>query len=145
MAKNPNTWKKGQSGNPKGRPRKSEAIAVLVRAAGDRKITAKDRKGRKGTAFELALETAWNAAVAGDLQALRLLLEYGWGKPVQAVEVDSDTRVVIEYESPVEVPKPATLAATRSLVTDAISRGAGDNGSNGSTGGEDVPRAPDRR
>lgn len=55
-------FKTGQSGNPKGRPRKGTATAEALRA----KLA--DRAGE-------VLDTVVEAALAGDLQAARLVLE----------------------------------------------------------------------
>lgn len=68
-------FKKGQSGNPKGRPKKlpplKEALAEALDDGGVEQILTAMRK----------------KAATGDTQAARLILEYGYHKPKQQHEV----------------------------------------------------------
>ena len=65
-------WKKGQSGNPGGRPADYGHFRELCRSKSPQAVAA----------LELALANGDSASVA----AARVLLEYGWGKPSAAPE-----------------------------------------------------------
>jgi hypothetical protein len=71
-------WTKGQSGNPRGRPPAGRSLAELLRAAGDAPVSVGDPRSRQA----LLVDNLWAAALAGDLHAVRLLLEYVIGKPL---------------------------------------------------------------
>lgn len=67
-------WKKGQSGNPSGRPKVVEHVRDLAREH-----------------TEIAIRTLAEICVAGDRGAARVaaaeaLLNRGWGRPMQPVE-----------------------------------------------------------
>jgi hypothetical protein len=73
MGRTSTTWKKGQSGNLKGCPRKGERIAdYLAKMAGlgDDDGEGASHRDRKR---ELA-EVLWRIALAGDIPAIRLLI-----------------------------------------------------------------------
>lgn len=65
-------WKKGQSGNPSGRPADYGHFRELCRSKSPQAVAA----------LEAALANGDSASVA----AARVLLEYGWGKPSAAPE-----------------------------------------------------------
>ncbi|MGB7370802.1 DUF5681 domain-containing protein [Erythrobacter sp.] len=69
-------WKKGQSGNPKGRPKGARSLKVdLDRVL--RKILTIEGKGTKfqGTTQSLALEMLARRAATGDIRASKALIE----------------------------------------------------------------------
>jgi len=68
---NQGRWKKGQSGNPNGRPAGYAEFKAKCREATDEALAA----------LRTAL-TDPDSAVA----AARVLLEFGWGKPTQPLE-----------------------------------------------------------
>ena len=70
-------FKKGQSGNPKGRPKGSINFLTLLNKVVNTPITLTDQNGRqiKITKKEAALLQAINKAAKGDLTALKLLLQ----------------------------------------------------------------------
>jgi hypothetical protein len=55
------SWKKGRSGNPRGRPRSGEELGAVLRQTVDRKRFA---------------QKLCELCYAGDVQAMRLLLSY---------------------------------------------------------------------
>jgi hypothetical protein len=71
MARNRTSWKKGRSGNPRGRPRSGEELGALLRQLVDRKRFA---------------EKLCELCYAGDIQAMRLLLAYTDGPPQGRLE-----------------------------------------------------------
>jgi hypothetical protein len=79
-------FKKGQSGNPKGRPPKGTTIADLIALEGDR-IDAKT----KLTNRQLLISKMYQFAIAGDPAFTRLLLEREYGKVLDEIQL-SDGR-----------------------------------------------------
>ena len=73
-------FKKGQSGNPKGRPRKlPELKSLLDEVMGE--------EGGGMSAMEAMLKRIRKKAIDGDLRAAELLLKYSYGMPKQSVEL----------------------------------------------------------
>jgi hypothetical protein len=76
-------FKKGQSGNPKGRPKKlPELDKLLADVLGDEQ---KDM-----TAAEAILRKLRQMALAGNLRAAEILLDRGYGKPKQHTDITSN-------------------------------------------------------
>lgn len=76
----PHKFKKGQSGNPKGRPRKlPELKSLLDEVMGE--------EGAGMSAMEAMLKRIRKKAIDGDLRAAELLLKYSYGMPKQSVEL----------------------------------------------------------
>jgi hypothetical protein len=68
-------FRKGQSGNPNGRPKGSKNINVLIRKALEEKVTVKGPGGtRSMSKFEAALMQQANKAANGDPKAFREIL-----------------------------------------------------------------------
>jgi hypothetical protein len=68
-------FRKGQSGNPNGRPKGSKNINVLIRKALEEKVTVKGPGGtRSMSKFEAALMQQANKAANGDPRAFREVL-----------------------------------------------------------------------
>ena len=86
-------FKKGQSGNPNGRPKKiPELRELLANVLGDQK----DGK----TAAEAILMALRNKAVKGDVRAAELLLDRAYGKASQPIETPSTLTVRISGPEP---------------------------------------------
>ena len=66
-------FRKGQSGNPAGRPRWRTDLASLLTRALDRRVTSDDRDA--GTQREAIIAALVEKSVAGDLRATKLLFE----------------------------------------------------------------------
>lgn len=79
-------WVPGQSGNPKGRPVRGRSVAELARAIALEQV-AFTAEGETVicTRLERLLRVLWTMALDGDLRAVRCLLEYMEGRPVQMV------------------------------------------------------------
>lgn len=95
-------WKKGESGNPKGRPPKSRALAQLLRSTGNRKLNGAD-----ATAKKIFAEHLWQGLTEGKIEfgegrvvaiesvreylaVADLLMRYTDGLPRAEVDVTSD-------------------------------------------------------
>lgn len=84
-------WQKGVSGNPAGRPRMPDdlkkscrRLAVLGMKELEAMITGRSKDG-----------TPRITADADRLRAIKLMMEYGWGKPVQPVGGESEEGGII--------------------------------------------------
>ena len=87
------TFKKGQSGNPKGRPRKLPDLDhLLAEVLGD------EKDGR--TATEAILVKLRSMAVSGNIRAAEVLLDRAHGKAKQAMDLDikGDQNITITRE-----------------------------------------------
>jgi len=60
------SWKKGQSGNPQGRPKKNRALTEILARAGSKTIEDADGKRRSGKRIMARL--LWQAATTGSVQ-----------------------------------------------------------------------------
>jgi hypothetical protein len=70
-----NQFKKGQSGNPKGRPRHSKNVATLAREALYAKVEVTENgRRRRVSKLEVGFKQLANRIAKGDLVAIRLLL-----------------------------------------------------------------------
>ena len=72
-------WKKGQSGNPNGRPRTGRAFAEAVR-------TLAEEDGN----LEAVAREVWRLARAGDLKAIGLIAERLDGRPLSYAEAKAE-------------------------------------------------------
>jgi Family of unknown function (DUF5681) len=69
-------FRKGASGNPNGRPRGARNLATLLdQTLRERIAITENGKRRKVTKLAAALKQLVNRALAGDLRAMRLLLD----------------------------------------------------------------------
>jgi alkylation response protein AidB-like acyl-CoA dehydrogenase len=74
-------WKKGQSGNPKGRTKLPDIREALA------KVLADEKDGV--TALEATLAALRAKAVRGDVRAAEVLLDRAYGKAAQTLDVTS--------------------------------------------------------
>ncbi len=73
-------FKKGQSGNPKGRPKLPDVKELMAEVLGEEK---------NGKNAAQAIVAKWREmASKGNLKAGELLMAYGYGKPKQVTETD---------------------------------------------------------
>lgn len=69
-------FKKGQSGNPRGRPKGSKNLASIIHATVRERITITENgRRRRISKLEAAAKQTANKAAAGDTKAFRLLSE----------------------------------------------------------------------
>lgn len=71
-------FKKGQSGNPKGRPKLPDIKEALA------KVLADEKDGT--SALEATLMALRSKAVKGDVRAAMVLLDRAFGKPQQSID-----------------------------------------------------------
>ena len=90
----PHKFKKGQSGNPNGRPKKlPELSKIMADILGDEKNGL--------TAAERILKAIEAKALKGDIKAAEMLLDRGYGKPKQTTDTNitsTDPLVIIRTE-----------------------------------------------
>ena len=73
-------WKKGETGNPNGRPRKLPELSVLLADV----LGEQTKEGL--TAAEDILRAMYARAAKGDTRAAELLLDRAYGKPKQSID-----------------------------------------------------------
>ncbi len=73
-------FKKGQSGNPKGRPRKLPELDVLMAD-----VLGEEKDGK--TAAEVILMALRAKAAKGDIRAAEVLFNRGYGVPKQTIDM----------------------------------------------------------
>lgn len=92
-------FKKGQSGNPKGRPKGRRNFATTLRLALDETVTVSERgKTKTIKKLDCALRQQANKAAAGDVKALTLLAQLIREWPAE-VDPKSLTIVISEDDS----------------------------------------------
>jgi hypothetical protein len=84
----PYKWKKGQSGNPKGQPKKIPDLKVLLA-----NVLGDEKDGK--SAAEAILMALRAKATKGDVRAAELLLDRAYGKSTQIIDVDANIATVI--------------------------------------------------
>ena len=89
-------FEKGQSGNPGGRPKKSEE---LVQAARDKTMAALDTLA--------TIMTNKRAPAAARVAAAREILDRGWGRPTQDVRLEAELTATINTQAFI---RPSTYA-----------------------------------
>jgi alkylation response protein AidB-like acyl-CoA dehydrogenase len=82
----PHRFKKGQSGNPKGRPKLPDIREALA------KVLAEEKDGV--TALEATLRALRAKATKGDVRAAEALLDRAYGKAVQRTDVTSGDKPI---------------------------------------------------
>jgi hypothetical protein len=96
-------FEKGKSGNPGGRPKAVRDVAAAAREHTQEGLETLVTAMRDGGA-------PWNARI----RAVELILERGWGKPMQAVELSGPDGDAIQMEAKVGLAdKLARLIAAR--------------------------------
>ena len=83
-------WTKGQSGNPRGRPRTGTAIAELARGQVDKhKLIAK--------LGSIAAGEQADVDVGQQLRAIQLLMSYAYGPPRTEIERNEGLKIQVIY------------------------------------------------
>jgi hypothetical protein len=70
-------FRKGVSGNPKGRPKGSRNLALIFTKISEEKVSVNGPKGpRNITKFEASITQLMNRAAKGDLRAIHEVIRY---------------------------------------------------------------------
>jgi len=95
-------FRKGQSGNPKGRPKGSKNFATIFHDVGRQKVKVTDNGiTREITKFEASAMQLMNKAAAGDMRALNTLAP--WVRLFQEVVEESEKPTQFSNENDKEV------------------------------------------
>ena len=88
-------WAKGQSGNPKGRPKKEICIPDILSKIGLQTITI---KGKTFTKRELMLKRVYDMAMSGEAWAVNFIADRTEGKVKEFIQTEDVTpnRIVFE-------------------------------------------------
>ena len=84
----PHKFKKGQSGNPKGRPKMPDLKEAMAAALGE------EKDGKK--AIEVILAAMRAKAARGDVRAAEFLFDRGYGKATQDINMKQDGTQQVE-------------------------------------------------
>ena len=84
-------FKKGQSGNPNGRPKKISSATTQI----EKMLSKRDQVDPKDpTKFlsrrEVLFDKLYHLTIGGDMSAAKLLIEQGFGRPKQTVDLSAD-------------------------------------------------------
>lgn len=82
----PHKFPKGQSGNPKGRPKKIPALDKLLENIPENQ-------------YQAIMDKLAEKARRGDVRAAEVLLDRAYGKAKQPIAQDSNVTVTIKHES----------------------------------------------
>lgn len=96
-------WKKGQSGNPKGRARKGKTLTEFIEKVGKRKDHVHPETGKRITKFEFIILKAFELAEGGDITSIKYIHERLEGRPIQKVEADVNTKEPVRVVFPDEM------------------------------------------
>jgi hypothetical protein len=88
MAESSTSFQEGQSGNPKGRPKKGETITDLVKEYLNKKVP---NQKEKLTYKDLFVKKVLEKAYMGDPQAIKMIWNYSDGMPVQTNKIEYDS------------------------------------------------------
>lgn len=89
----PASWKKGQSGNPKGAPKKAWRWAEVIR-------TVAERMDKNGKEYKVAIaEALLKEALKGNVAAIKEIGDRLDGKAKQAIEMTGEDKEPIDINS----------------------------------------------
>lgn len=81
-------FKPGQSGNPKGAPKRDWTWSGVLQKAVEQ--STKDKKGKKHKVKELVAQSLLNQVYKGNVLAIKALMERMDGYPMQSTDLTSD-------------------------------------------------------
>jgi hypothetical protein len=90
-------FQKGKSGNPRGRPRQNPGIAELFRKVSKQVVQANGPNGsQRMTKLEASITQLMNKATAGDLKAMKVLLQMASRFPELVKDPEGPTEISIK-------------------------------------------------
>jgi hypothetical protein len=98
------TWKKGQSGNPKGRPPKSRALTEILQRAAETTIEVPGQS-KKRARQQLVAEHVWQALATGEIK-------FPDGRTLQIQTVDEFMHLAKFVYSHIDGPPKMNLDVT---------------------------------
>jgi len=110
-------FKKGQSGNPSGRPKKAPVLADLLERQLAKELSVNGPDGPvKLTVFEVMIAAAAKKAVSGDVRSTKILIEtaerHGVGlKPVENEVDPADDRMLDDMVALITLAAAQTVQA----------------------------------
>jgi len=94
-------WQKGQSGNPKGRPKLPSMKLIMQKVLGEMK------EGK--TAAEAVMLAMRGKALKGDVRAAEFLIERAYGKLTDNIDLQGSANIVIMPSPPGEEQTPPEI------------------------------------
>ena len=96
-------FRKGQSGNVKGRPSKDESMTGLLQRELAVNVDVQDANGHKIklSKKELVIKKVISLAMKGDMIAIKYIMDRVDGSPRQIAEVkqENDIRIVLDFDT----------------------------------------------
>lgn len=90
-------FQKGKSGNPRGRPRQNPGIAEVFRKVSKQVVHANGPTGRRSmTKLEASITQLMNKATAGDLKAMKVLLQMAIRFPELVKDPEPPLEIIIQ-------------------------------------------------
>ncbi len=86
---------KGKSGNPAGRSKKQLALQELIRTFAESQL-------EENSCGNKLVDQAWFMARTGEVGALKLLFEYGYGKAPQKIQHTVEGNVTVSSDAELE-------------------------------------------
>lgn len=102
-------WRRGESGNPKGRPPKARCFRTLLKGLLD-SVGAIDEEGNKKTREQLLAEAVLLGAMSGNKTALKEVVDRIYGAVKQEIDVRNLEPVQVQMEE-IDVDKPDGVGA----------------------------------
>jgi hypothetical protein len=114
MPKADSQFRSGQSGNPGGRPKGERSVREIAQQ-------------HTAAAMETLVTVMQTGKNSERVQAATALLDRGWGKPTQSVEMSGDRTTLVDLLVSLNKSHPVDDAATGSpAITDATDAGDSD-------------------
>lgn len=101
-------FEKGQSGNPRGRPKKGQTFTDILKGQGELlDVSIKDPNTGESTPItrkEAISDKLWRLALAGDVAAIRYIYDRVDGRPMETAEINGKNggALIVKFEKEYE-------------------------------------------